>query len=86
MAPTAAGTPSQADTPMTDANDDAIPSVPVDALTVRDSVSQSNPSSAIVALPFCVPVWWIIFIFLLLLTPSFRPESPRYSGLYGKTS
>jgi hypothetical protein len=43
MAPAATGSPSQADTPMTDANDDVIPSVPVDALTVRDSVFSIQP-------------------------------------------
>lgn len=36
MAPASTDSPSQADTPMTDANDDAIPSVPVDAPTVSD--------------------------------------------------
>lgn len=36
MAPAPTDSPSQADTPMSDANDDAIPSVPVDALTVGD--------------------------------------------------
>lgn len=31
MAPAATDSPSQADTPMTDANDDVVPSIPVDA-------------------------------------------------------
>lgn len=39
MAPASTDSPSQADTPMTDANDDAIPSVPVDAPTVSDARS-----------------------------------------------
>lgn len=45
MAPTAKESSPQADTPMTD---DAIPSVPVDALTVRDYLPQSRLSAAIV--------------------------------------
>jgi SWI/SNF-related matrix-associated actin-dependent regulator of chromatin subfamily A member 5 len=36
MAPAKAESPSQTDTPMTDANDDAIPSIPVDAPMVRE--------------------------------------------------
>jgi hypothetical protein len=55
MAPAATGSPLQADTPMTDANDDVIPSVPVDALTVCDSVFQSHLSKAIVAFFFLRP-------------------------------
>ena len=35
MAPARNESPSQTDTPMTDANDDTIPSIPVDAPTVR---------------------------------------------------
>lgn len=42
MAPASTDSPSQADTPMTDANDDAIPSVPVDAPTVSDPRSCSR--------------------------------------------
>lgn len=35
MAPARNESPSQTDTPITDANDDTIPSIPVDAPTVR---------------------------------------------------
>ncbi|KAJ5976116.1 ISWI chromatin-remodeling complex ATPase ISW2 [Penicillium waksmanii] len=50
MAPAATGSPSQVDTPMTDANDDAIPSVPVDALTSHQDTpdytdSDTNPNT-----------------------------------------
>ncbi|KAJ5082811.1 ISWI chromatin-remodeling complex ATPase ISW2 [Penicillium argentinense] len=50
MAPAATDSPSQADTPMTDANDDAIPSVPVDALTSQQDTpdytdSDTNPNT-----------------------------------------
>ncbi|KAJ5391372.1 ISWI chromatin-remodeling complex ATPase ISW2 [Penicillium cosmopolitanum] len=50
MAPAATGSPSQADTPMTDANDDVIPSVPVDALTSHQDTpdytdSDTNPNT-----------------------------------------
>ncbi|CAI7660602.1 unnamed protein product [Penicillium pancosmium] len=50
MAPAATGSPFQADTPMTDANDDVIPSVPVDALTSHQDTpdytdSDTNPNT-----------------------------------------
>lgn len=50
MAPAATDSPSQADTPMTDANDDAVPSVPVDALTSHQDTpeytdSDTNPNT-----------------------------------------
>lgn len=41
MAPAPTDSPSQADTPMTDVNDDVIPSVPVDAPTVGRPVPYS---------------------------------------------
>lgn len=50
MAPAATDSPSQADTPMTDAIDDTVPSVPVDALTSHQDTpeytdSDTNPNT-----------------------------------------
>ncbi|KAJ5777913.1 ISWI chromatin-remodeling complex ATPase ISW2 [Penicillium odoratum] len=49
MAPTATDSPPQVDTPMTDANDDVIPSIPVDALSYQATPdytdSETNPNT-----------------------------------------
>ncbi|KAJ5638073.1 hypothetical protein N7490_007952 [Penicillium lividum] len=49
MAPTATDSPPQVDTPMTDANDDIVPSIPVDALSYQATPdytdSETNPNT-----------------------------------------
>jgi hypothetical protein len=90
MAPALASDPvSQADTPMTDTNDDTVPSVPVDSADAQ-MVCEIVPTFVVqtsgVTCHMYLPFFSFLFFYSKLMLIFFRNlEPPRHPRLHGKT-